>query len=407
MQIGALFLLLGLVYASPLPFHQNLVSQNIFELNNDQCPIDIPLTCTNSTPVNNSCCFESPGGILLQTQFWDYYPPVGAENEFTLHGLWPDNCDGTYEQFCDSGATITNGKLRKIIVDGFNDAELFDKMLKVWKNFNGNDESLWVHEFNKHATCMRTLKPPCYGKDFKKDQNVYDYFRVAMNLYQKLPTFEFLGQNGIVPTLDRTYTREEIARALSDNFGGHEVMFKCNRYKALQEIWYFHHLRGSAKQEHFVPISSLMRTNCPATGIRFIPKGKLDILPGQPPKPPGGRPGYIKLSGHDGCLISNGQFYNHGTCATFRVKESEFGGRNILSSKGVCGVDGAGVLNCNRQNEPSSSLFQVDKDHNYIGYGGNYLWCLDPEHKHGSGGYQQIPVKLNNGTCDSFRLILS
>lgn len=406
MQIAALFLVCGLASAFPLRSFQKFFSQTAVLWNNDQCPIDIPLSCSNSTPVENSCCFESPGGILLQTQFWDYYPPIGAEDEFTLHGLWPDNCDGTYEQFCDSSSTIPNGKLRQILVDEFNDAELYDNMLKVWKNFNGNDESLWVHEFNKHATCMRTLKPTCYGSDFKTDENVYDYFRITMNLYKKLPTFEFLAQNGIEPSLEKTYTREEIANALSKNFGGNEVMFKCNKYNALQEIWYFHHLRGSAKLEQFVPIPSLMGSNCPVDGIKFIPKGKFKIPPGQPPKNPDGKHGYIKLGGHDGCLISNGQYYTRGTCATFRVKESEFGGRNILSSKGVCGVDSSGVLNCNRQNSPSTSQFQIDKEHSYVGYGGNYLWCLDPDHKHGSGPYQQVPVKLAQNNCDSFHLIL-
>lgn len=401
-----LFILLSSALAFPLKSFVGFSPQQLLHAG-DQCPIDIPPTCTNSTPVENSCCFESPGGIILQTQFWDYYPPIGAADEFTLHGLWPDNCDGTYEQFCDATLNIPNGRIHEIIVGKFKDPQLYEEMQKVWKNFNGNDESLWVHEFNKHATCMQTLKPPCYGALFEQDQNVYDYFRIAMNLYKKLPTFEFLAKNGIVPSLNKTYTRDEIALALSEGFGGANVMFKCNRYSAIQEVWYFHHLQGSAITERFIPIPSLLQSNCPAEGIKFLPKGKFKIPDDQPPKDPSGLRGHIKLSGHDGCLISNGQHYSHGTCATFRVRESQFGGRNVFSSKGVCGVDTSGVFNCNRQNKASSSQFQLDKEHNYLGYGGNFLWCLDFEHKHGSNKYQQTPIKLSDGTCDSFRLVVN
>lgn len=55
------------------------------------CPIDGPTSCRNSTPVagDESCCFVYPGGRLLLTQFWDREVHVGgAEEDWTLHGLW-------------------------------------------------------------------------------------------------------------------------------------------------------------------------------------------------------------------------------------------------------------------------------------------------------------------------------
>jgi ribonuclease T2 len=46
------------------------------------------LSCHNTTVVENLCCFNAPGGQLLQTQFWDTNPPTGPSDSWTLHGLW-------------------------------------------------------------------------------------------------------------------------------------------------------------------------------------------------------------------------------------------------------------------------------------------------------------------------------
>lgn len=52
-----------------------------------------PSVCTNaqlscSASASASCCFLSPGGQLLQTQFWDTDPSDGPSNSWTIHGLW-------------------------------------------------------------------------------------------------------------------------------------------------------------------------------------------------------------------------------------------------------------------------------------------------------------------------------
>ena len=46
------------------------------------------LSCHNTTIVENLCCFNAPGGQLLQTQFWDTAPATGPDDSWTLHGLW-------------------------------------------------------------------------------------------------------------------------------------------------------------------------------------------------------------------------------------------------------------------------------------------------------------------------------
>lgn len=51
------------------------------------CPINGPLSCNNSTSTN-TCCFEFPGGQIVQTQFWDTNPTTGPVDSWTIHGLW-------------------------------------------------------------------------------------------------------------------------------------------------------------------------------------------------------------------------------------------------------------------------------------------------------------------------------
>lgn len=57
--------------------------------------------------LTDSCCVETFGGLLLSTQYWDTYTGLESEgqllpqNTWTLHGLWPDFCNGSYTQYCD------------------------------------------------------------------------------------------------------------------------------------------------------------------------------------------------------------------------------------------------------------------------------------------------------------------
>jgi ribonuclease T2 len=354
-----------------------------------ECPIGLPFSCTNTTVIEDSCCFEYPGGILLQTQFWDYYPAVGPDDLFTLHGLWPDLCDGQYEQFCDKPMEITN--VRSILKEHGED-KLLEKMINVWKDYNGNDESLWVHEFNKHGTCMSTIKNSCYSKDSKPQQNVVDFFKKNVDLFEQLPTFQWLADNGIIPSNEQTYTKKQIEDTLTARFG-QPVFIKCNKYHAIQEVWYFHHLRGSIVRGEYQPIPALMDSQCPESGIKFIPKKGF-----APPKPtnthpgsphPTGKPmtGHLKPENYPGCIISNGNWYASGTCAKFSIYKAEFGGYNIKSSKGYCKIGNEGYLLCGSSISPMQ--FEYDKEKQWIKFGGKTRWSADQI----PTGFKQVSIR--------------
>lgn len=114
----------------------------------DTCSSDSPLSC--QTDNEASCCFNSPGGSLLQTQFWDYDPSDGPTDSWTIHGLWPDNCDGTYQEYCDDSREYSN---ITSILEAQNRTELLSYMKEYWPDYEGadEDESFWEHEWNKHG----------------------------------------------------------------------------------------------------------------------------------------------------------------------------------------------------------------------------------------------------------------
>ena len=52
-------------------------------------------TCSNANNLSchgsseePTCCYNYPGGALLQTQFWDTDPSTGPLDSWTIHGLW-------------------------------------------------------------------------------------------------------------------------------------------------------------------------------------------------------------------------------------------------------------------------------------------------------------------------------
>ncbi|XBW35910.1 hypothetical protein QEN19_001485 [Hanseniaspora menglaensis] len=407
------------------------------------CPIDIPLSCSNTTIIKDTCCFEYPGGIFLQTQFWDYIPTKydpkeeleKLKNNFTLHGLWPDNCDGSYSQFCDSSRNI-NYNLTNMLLDqslyqsenlpyldpGYG-KQLVEDLKLLWKSNNGNDESLWIHEYNKHGTCINTMKPNCYSRWFEggivseKDHDeyqklvkrgIFDYFDITMKLYKNLNTFEFLKNKGIIPSETETYTRDEIAKALQTAFKGKQVFFKCDKYKGLNEIWYYHLLsKGSPilnDVTSFEPIDSFTSySNCPETGIHFYPKGYMPpsyILP--PNKPGNGKKklgtGSMRISTQKGSLAgfltNKGKWMSKGTEANYELYDAEFGNINIKTRMGFCSLNKNNMFECGSKYNKIPMQFNYDESTGIITCMGKDTWYSDSY----PSGRQQSNVFLRDST---------
>ena len=101
----------------------------------------------------------------------------------------PDHCDGSFDQYCDSHRRYSNISL--ILVD-YGRGDLLDYMRDYWKDFRGDDATLWEHEWNKHGTCISTLETQCYT-DYIPQEEVVDYFDKAVDLFKGLPSFQVCG----------------------------------------------------------------------------------------------------------------------------------------------------------------------------------------------------------------------
>ncbi|KAF4464393.1 ribonuclease t2 family [Fusarium albosuccineum] len=242
------------------------VLPSVWAASSASCSSDLPLSCHNTTAVSDTCCFI-PAGQILQTQFWDADPAAGPSDSWTIHGLWPDNCDGTYPQFCDKSREYSN---IKEIVSKFLGNSTLSYINKFWLSDDGNDESLWEHEWNKHGTCISTLEPDCYT-DYQTGAEAADYVKRLVSLFKELPTYQWLAEAGIKPSDSQTYTASEIEDALAEHHGA-AVTVGCDGNN-LNELWYHFNVQGSLQEGTFVasePDGS--KGSCPDSGIKYLPK---------------------------------------------------------------------------------------------------------------------------------------
>ncbi|EIW64001.1 ribonuclease T2 [Trametes versicolor FP-101664 SS1] len=290
-----------------------------------------------------SCCFESPGGLLLQTQFWDTSPSTGPSNSWTIHGLWPDNCDGTFTENCDPSRDYTD-IAGLLTAQGASDTLSF--MQEFWVDINGANEKFWEHEWSTHGTCYSTLETKCLPSGSPKGAEAVAFFQQVVKLFKTLPTFDFLSAAGITPSTSKTFTLATLTAALKAATGVTPAL-NCDG-TAINEIeWYFN-VKGSLFDGVFVPIDAPSKGSCASSGLKYPPKtgGTTTTTSGgsTPTGGSGGLPstGTIHASTTGGLLTG-------GTWSTQTLATYHFSGTTssftMTTSKGSCGVSG-GTLTC-------------------------------------------------------------
>jgi ribonuclease T2 len=155
---------------------------------------------------------------------------------------------------------------------------------RYWISQGSPNGDFWGHEFSKHATCYSTFDLPCYGPQYRKHEEVIDFFETAVMYYQTLPTHRWLAEAAIQPCNATTVSLREVQVALTAGFGALPYV-GCSgpRYNAtaagqgsqddgmtvLSEVWYYHHVRGRVQSGRSVPVDASINggsvSNCATT----------------------------------------------------------------------------------------------------------------------------------------------
>ncbi|KAH9964277.1 ribonuclease T2 [Russula dissimulans] len=245
------------------------------------CDSSVQQSCSLDDPPENSCCYESPGGLILQTQFWDTDPSTGPTDSWMVHGLWPDNCDGTFTSNCDPSRDYTDiaGVLRSLplrcsftdaIVSNQGATDTLSYMEEYWVDINGQNERFWEHEWATHGTCYSTLQPFCLPSNSPQGAEAVAYFQQVVALFQKLPTYDWFQSQGIAPSSSQTYTLDQLTSALKAA-SGYTPAISCKGSAINQISWYFY-IRGSVLNGNWESIDAPISSSCASSGLQYPPK---------------------------------------------------------------------------------------------------------------------------------------
>lgn len=249
--------------------------------NQNEPPEEPVLSCSAGAQASlvDTCCTETFGGLVMSTQLWNIYTGLESEGQvlprdtWTLHGLWPDFCNGSYTQYCDltrqydpsPSPNTTTGTPAGTPVPAYTGPDigtflaplgrydLLAYMRHYWVSQGQSSGDFWGHEFSKHGTCYSTFDVPCYGPRYVEHEDVVDFFETAVAFYRGLPSWEWLARAGVTPSNSTGYTFSDVQAALARGHGAVPyVACAGERYNAteagagslddgytqLSEIWY-------------------------------------------------------------------------------------------------------------------------------------------------------------------------
>lgn len=238
-------------------------------------PADSPANCCFNGALNST---SKQSGLILSTQFWTTNAPNpandGPKDSTTIHGLWPDYCDGTYPQYCSSYSGIPEytGAQIEAVMQKY-DPALYAYYGVYFKDLNGNSSDFLEHEYNKHGTCYTTMRPQCQPKlpwISQADFAVLNYFRQIAHKFQERPTYDFLAAAGIVPSSTKNYTLAQVQETLKQAHGATPFV-GCNKKGEMNEFWFFWGTFGSVNFGLYEPTESTTKSTCPAS-LRYLPK---------------------------------------------------------------------------------------------------------------------------------------
>ncbi|KAJ7736075.1 ribonuclease [Mycena olivaceomarginata] len=326
-----------------------------------------PVSCSNTSSVSD-----------LLFRFWDTSPPTGPNDSWTIHGM----CflRQTFTENCDPSRAYT-GIASLLTAQGA--ASTLSFMQTFWKDINGNDETFWEHEWSTHGTCMSTLNPTCLPSGRPQGAEAVAFFQTVVTLFQTLPTFTWLSNQGITPSSTATYTLASLTAAIEAESGvGFTPVFKCSG-STLNAIQYYFHLRGSIIDGAFQQIDAPESGSCPTSGIKYplkthpVTSGSALLLAsgGSTVWTSDGLPTKATIHAFSiGGLLSLGTWSTQ-TLATFTISGT-MDSFTMISSKGNCSV-GGGTFVCGSGVSLTSFSAVTSGSCLLLASGGSTAWSSD------------------------------
>ncbi|KAJ7559337.1 hypothetical protein O6H91_04G080200 [Diphasiastrum complanatum] len=136
------------------------------------------------------------------------YPVTGKPApDFSIHGFWPNNNDGTYPFNCDLANAFNASKI----------SDLNGGLTTHWPSLacpSSNGESFWQHEWLKHGTCSESIL------------DEHAYFKAVLSLRGSIDILGALQKARIQPN-NGMYSFTSINNALT-NYLAHTPGIECN-----------------------------------------------------------------------------------------------------------------------------------------------------------------------------------
>ncbi|KAL1365777.1 hypothetical protein HN51_013754 [Arachis hypogaea] len=189
-------------------------------------------------------------GSYCDTKSSCCYPTSGKPAaDFGIHGLWPNNNDGSYPSNCDS-----NNAFQPSLV-----SDLRSSLQRNWATLacpSGNGIEFWSHEWEKHGTCSESILEQ------------HDYFQTALNLKQRANILRVLTNAGIAPN-GNAYSLSSIKGAIKQGVG-YTPYIECNVDSSGNSQLYQVYLCVDASASRFIECPVFPNAKC-ASQIQFPP----------------------------------------------------------------------------------------------------------------------------------------
>ena len=182
-------------------------------------PPDLITTTTPSTGPSNECG-PTEFDLFLLTLYW---PPTYCSNgkcqdepnKWVIHGLWPNYENGSWPQFCCN-----------LTFDEKTVESLLPRMHQDWPNLiHVDEESLWIHEWQKHGTC-------CYRNSHVG--GLFNYFNGTLSLFDKFNVGKWLSASEISPSSHKPVDTELISKSITQNFGK-KIILQCDNKSSVSD----------------------------------------------------------------------------------------------------------------------------------------------------------------------------